>query len=146
MKYRLKAAETVARERQGRIDDLLAALRLLPTAWAERLERVSRQQPGASAWQAGRDEVVDAIWAEDAEASPDAMPAPSPAASEGEDDPEPGAQPPPPAAAPGQTSPLDPDQIAQAEAEWTEVRATRERLEREQLARQLDRLRSRRQR
>lgn len=40
----LVATQTVAREREERIDDLRFALRMLPQAWAEKLERADRER------------------------------------------------------------------------------------------------------
>ena len=53
LKHRLEAAETVARERQARIDDLLVALRMLPAAWAERKQVARKRSAPRVRWKSG---------------------------------------------------------------------------------------------
>jgi hypothetical protein len=93
LKHRAEAAEAVAQERQARIEDLLAALRMLPAAWADRPGSIA-SDPSTEAPMAG----------------------------------------------------LDPHELARAEVAWAETRRLRERLDRELLARETERLGSRRKR
>ena len=122
LRTQLSAAERIAAERQGRIEDLTAALQGLPQAWMNYLER-------------------------EAEARQDREPDPAPdapaatvievlASRPG------GNEVPPPPPADQEASSRPPD-LAAAEAAWREVRKLRDRLERERLDRELERIRSR---
>jgi hypothetical protein len=105
----------MARERQGRIDDLLAALRMLPAAWAERMRSAAGGR-GPSDARFEDDDVVEADWEE------------SPPANE--------------AQAPMEDL-SDPDEMARARRAWAEARRIRDRLERDHLERAHQSLRGR---
>jgi hypothetical protein len=112
LRRRLEAVEALASEREARIDDLLAALRMLPAAWTERLRRAARQPPETDPEYDA--EVVEAEW-EESEAP----------ANDGKVTTE---------------DLLDPVEMARAMEAWERVRLLRDRLERDHLERERQRL------
>ncbi len=124
LREQLSAAQTLATEREQRIEDLVAALQGLPQAWMQYLERTAAPESADDAPQSGgRDPstVIEVLAARPQEASSVARPAPHPLSS---------------------PAPAPPD-LAAAEAAWREVRVLRDRLERERLDKELERLRTR---
>jgi len=120
----LSAAETLASEREQRIEDLAAALQGLPQAWMQYLERTAEPESGDDAPEReGRDPatVIEVLAARPQEAPSVARPAPPRFSS---------------------PAPVTPD-LAAAEAAWREVRLLRDRLERERLDKELVRLQTR---
>ena len=122
LRARLSAAETVAQEREQRIEDLLAALRGLPQAWVEHLERTEEGEPdrGSEARGAERATVIEVVASRPGEGSarrtvPQTHPRP-------------------------REPRLD---LSAAEAAWEEVRLLRDRLELRRLDQELERLRTR---
>jgi hypothetical protein len=112
----------VAQEREQRIEDLLAALRGLPQAWVEHLERTIEPEPdhGFEPGGAERATVIEVLASRPAEGStPARRAAQRPAAPQ-----EPRAD------------------LAAAEAAWEEVRLLRDRLELRRLDQELERLRT----
>jgi hypothetical protein len=123
LRVQLSAAETLATEREQRIEDLVAALQGLPQAWMRYLERTAEpESPDDAPQSGGRDPatVIEVLGARPQEASSPARPA-HPLSS---------------------PAPVPPD-LAAAEAAWREVRVLRDRLERERLDKELERLRTR---
>ena len=123
LRAQLTASETVAHEREQRIEDLLAALRGLPQAWMDYMERTGGEQsPGERAQRAGANTatVIDVLAARPDEASKA-----------------------PPAAVADVSPAIDPAELAAAEVAWRDARALRDRLERDRLDRELERIRTR---
>lgn len=123
LRAQLTAAETVAEEREQRIEDLVAALQGLPQAWMRYLERTNQPEPSGGSGQGGRPApatVIEVMAARPDDASSSARPAPGSLS---------------PPAAPSAD-------LAAAEAAWKQVRLLRDRLERERLDRELERLRT----
>jgi hypothetical protein len=124
LRVQLSAAETLATEREQRIEDLVAALQGLPQAWMQYLERTAEPESADDAPQSGgRDPatVIEVLAARPQQVPIVAPPAPQPSSS---------------------PAPVPPD-MAAAEAAWREVRVLRDRLERERLDKELERLRMR---
>jgi len=124
LRAQLSAAETLAAEREQRNEDLVAALQGLPQAWMQYLERTAPPESADDAPQSvGRDPatVIEVLAARPQEASSLTRPAPHPLSS---------------------PAPATPD-MAAAEAAWREVRVLRDRLERDRLDKELERLRTR---
>jgi hypothetical protein len=150
LKRRADEAEALAGERQGRIEDLLGALRMLPAAWADRLERIAKDrstQEGEK--EALRELMVDAIWEDRSRVAPaevievPASPAETePPEPETPTDPEPTFSLAPEQEGPVEPPPVGPAEMAQAEEAWAAARELRDRLERERLDREMARLRA----
>lgn len=77
LRERLAASESIARERQERIEDLRLALRMLPEVWAERFEHMlagvtgQTPPPPALAEQASDSDSASSIESKEAAAEPD---------------------------------------------------------------------------
>jgi len=124
LRAQLSAAETLATEREQRIEDLVAALQGLPQAWMQYLERTAAPESADEAPRSGGHDpatVIEVLAARPQEASSPARPAPHPFSS---------------------PAPAPPD-LAAAGAAWREVRVWRDRVERERLDKEWGRLRTR---
>lgn len=124
LRTRLSAAETVAAEREQRVEDLLAALQGLPQAWMQYLERTGGGGSSPAAAESSRSDpatVIEVLASRPDEPLASAGPTPGPIS-------------------PRATPPAD---LAAAAAAWKEARLLRDRLERERLDKELERLQSR---